>query len=258
MDHPEPRTVLDLLAKRSDLLALLRDGPQQKSELVEASGVSRSTVDRAIRELRLAGLVDRGAEGFALTLCGRLSLAEFESFMERLSTLCRCHALISALPADTEIEPALLDGADITLPEPQVPMKPLLRFERIIERASEIRGFSPAILPSYVDLFHRRVAHDDLSVELVLEEGVVERLATNYAAELGDVLETGRVGIHEAARSVPYGLVITGEGEVAVVIYDDSGIAGVITNDADAAYEWAADRYARIKEAATPIHRMTD
>lgn len=255
MDHPDPRTALDLLAKRSDLLDLLRSGAMRKGDLVDGADVSRSTVDRALRELQLSGLVDRTSDGFVLTLCGRLMLAEYESFVERLANLCRSQAIIAALPAEASIEPALLDGAEITLPEPQVPMKPVLRFEELIGSASRIRGFSPAVLPSYVDLFHRRVTDEELSVELVLEEGVVRRLATNYAEELGDALDTGKVTIRESPHPLPYGLVVTGAGEVGVVVYDESSIAGVITNDREAAYEWAMERYGQVREEATVIHR---
>ena len=255
MDHPDPRTALDLLVKRSELLDLFRSGAKHKGDLVDEADVSRSTVDRALRDLELAGFVDRTGDGFVLTLCGRLMLSEYESFVARLENLCRSHALIAALPAETSIEPALLDGAEITLPEPQVPMKPLVRFEELIESASRIRGFSPAVLPSYVDLFHRRVTEEELSVELILESGVVRRLATNYAEELGAALDTGRVAVREAPQTLPFGLVVTGAGEVGVVIYDESGIAGVITNDREDAYEWAMKRYGEVREAATVIHR---
>ena len=72
---------IDLVAKRVDLLEALAAGPRYKPALVEATGDSRSTVDRAIRELEAAGLIERTDEGFWATLAGRLAAERYRAFV---------------------------------------------------------------------------------------------------------------------------------------------------------------------------------
>lgn len=248
MDHLESAAALDALTKRSELLDLLRDGPRRKSDLAERAAVSRSTIDRALRQLELAGLIERCQGGFALTLGGRLMLEAYHEFHARLEDYCRAHPLVSALPADSRLESELLRDATIVRPEPQAPMKPVLHFRRLVDGADRLRGLSPAILPSYVDVFRTQVVEHGMTAELVLDSGVLERLTADYADEFGEVLATGDLTVYEAASELPFGLVITDDGTVGVVLYEQYSIQGLIVNDTDAALVWADRIYREICE----------
>jgi len=59
--------VVELLARRATLLRLLRERPRLKRELAEELSVSRSTVDRAVRNLEATDYVARGGDRLAHT-----------------------------------------------------------------------------------------------------------------------------------------------------------------------------------------------
>ena len=50
--------IVDVLLDRSDVVESLLEEPKSKRDLVEDTDVSRSTVDRATKELETAGLID--------------------------------------------------------------------------------------------------------------------------------------------------------------------------------------------------------
>lgn len=84
-------TILDtseVLLRRSAVVERLSVQPTAKRELVDRLDVSRSTVDRAVREIESAGLAECRDGGVGLTLCGRLATAEFERFGTRLGDCC--------------------------------------------------------------------------------------------------------------------------------------------------------------------------
>jgi predicted transcriptional regulator len=58
------RDGIDVVAKREDILALLTRDRLQKPEIVDGLNQSRSTVDRAIRELAALDFVVRTRNGY--------------------------------------------------------------------------------------------------------------------------------------------------------------------------------------------------
>jgi DNA-binding HxlR family transcriptional regulator len=83
MDAQSKRPImrlLDLVGRRWALRILweLRDAPLRSRALREAcDGVSPTVLQARIDELRAAGLVERAAQGYALTALGREFLAAF-------------------------------------------------------------------------------------------------------------------------------------------------------------------------------------
>ena len=75
---------IELLLQRNDVFEQLSTQPTPKRDLAEGLDVSRSTIDRALREIESAGLAERCNDGVTLTLCGRLVVEEFERLDTRL------------------------------------------------------------------------------------------------------------------------------------------------------------------------------
>lgn len=64
---------VDLVADRYEFLTELAEEPARKPEIVDRTDTSRSTVDRAIRELTEADLVERTEGRYVTTTFGRLA-----------------------------------------------------------------------------------------------------------------------------------------------------------------------------------------
>lgn len=114
MTEPVGRLLSGLLA-RHDILEVLAHEPSTKPELVAACGVSRSTVDRGLKELAAVGIVERGAlSRYELTLYGETVTREFARATARVEQLAEIRSFFTSLENVDGIESSFFDDATIT------------------------------------------------------------------------------------------------------------------------------------------------
>jgi len=247
---PVPQNA-DIVAKRRDVLTALST-PKTKPEIVESLSISRSTVDRAIDELSGHGLVDRNGSEYVTTYAGREAVAAYEGFLDRASALEQAQPVLDALAPDADVPPAVLEGATVDQPSPEVPESPI---EQTIERitgASSLRGVSPVLLSRYVDLC-TALAAQRADVELLLTEEVLDRLPETYPDGFEALAASDHVRIFLITEGPPYSLWRAEQSDGPVsgfVVYGENGVAGTISNDTDAMNEWVSEEYERLKQDA--------
>lgn len=243
MESTDPARVIQSMARRGDLLATLRDGPMGKQSLVAALPVSRSTVDRAVRDLESAGLVTRESGAVRLTLAGRLALEEYEDLHEGITGLKSALGVIDPVPPDSDLDLAVFRGAEVVRSQRHAPHEPVEALKDVLREASRIRGVAGVVLPDYVDLYSTQIIEEGAEVDLVVSEPVLETLVIEYRQALEASLSTGRLRLGEVADSPPFSAIIaeTDEPVLSLVVYGDSGISGLIRNRSPAAVEWGRD-----------------
>ncbi|WP_224268931.1 helix-turn-helix transcriptional regulator [Haloprofundus salinisoli] len=260
MSQSGPSEILAAVARRGSALRSL-DGGTRKSELAKQLSVSRSTVDRAIRELEGQGLVERIDDGYRRTLAGELVLSEYDSFTSRLGGIVESLDALDTLHPKTEFDAALLDGADIVYAEKHSPHEPVTRYGEAVCRAERVRALAPAVLPQQVQIYHDRLTAGEMEAQLALSEAVVERLVSAYDEELQEALSTGRLHIRQTTSDPPYGLVCaetpTGP-EVSLLLYGETGAYAFIGNDSSAAVEWAESVFDEWWADAAPLPIRSD
>ncbi|SFR69339.1 helix-turn-helix transcriptional regulator [Halogeometricum limi] len=248
--------VLSLVGDREDVLRHVGLTGRRKRDLAEAMALSRSTLDRAIRELADAGLVERGEEGYARTLCGQLALEEYDRAVRRVEGIVSGSAVVGSLDAETAFDAAVLAGADVVEAKRPSPQEPLRRLGNILERADHADAFSPAIFPTQVDTYHRRVVHDGLTANVLVTGAVTSRLVSSYSDETKEALQTGRLEVRWTTDLPPYSLLVaeTPSGpELGILTYDDTGILGFVGNDTSDAVAWGRREHARRWDDAEPL-----
>jgi predicted transcriptional regulator len=257
MTRPDPTEVMAVVARRGTVLRAVDTEGVPKRDLVDTLSVSRSTVDRAIRELEALGFIERTDGGsYCRTLPGRLALAEYDRFASRMDGLVSSADVLSLLPADAPCDTRILEDATVVVAERHSPLVPIEHLSNLVDRATHIDAIAPAVLPQQVDAYHRNFVGDDLTTRLVVTDAVIERLVSAYGTELGESLETGQLSVRRSDESIPYSLVVaeTAEGpEMGLLVYADSGVRGFIGNGSPEAVEWASDLVDRYWESATPI-----
>lgn len=255
MTGPDADGVVDLIARRNDVLRALDPTPVEKRELVFRLDVSRSTVDRGVRELEAVGLVARSDGGYRRTPAGDLALSEFDAFVRRASGVVEHADQLGSLPSDADVDVAMVADADVVAADRRAPHAPTTALGSLIDDAERVRARWIAAFPRQVDAYATGVA-DGMEAEVVLAPTAVERLVSTHAAELSAALDTGRLSVREAPSEPAFGLLVaeTPDGPVAgMLLVGDAGVEAFVKNgDADAV-GWARDRLATAWERSTPI-----
>lgn len=254
MDGAAAETV-ELLARRAELLRSLREGPHGKRDLVAEHPVSRSTIDRAVRNLAAENLVARDDQ-ISLTLKGRLAIDAYDEFADNVDSLAGAEPVLESLPADATMDRSLLAGATVLRPNRVTPQRPANDFLDVIEDAIEIRGHATALLPAYVESINEKVLEGSIHVDLILASDVVDELLAAHADSVQQALGTGDLVLREATETLAYSLSVVEFPErtlACAIVYDDQGRNGVVYNDDPAAVRWAEQVYERLRDAAEPL-----
>lgn len=242
-----------IVERRSEVLRALTDGSVTKSQLVDALEISRSTVDRAVRNLESIECITRDDGGFEATATGRLALTEYDRYCERTRTIQTAQAFLDILPADAPVDTAILHGASISFPTQYAPEEALQPSIELLRESTSIRGTAPVILSFYPDLFEERMREDGLSVEIIATEDVLATLPTMMSDRVDAFIHHEKISLYKAGNSLPYALWLmeTTDGTHAgITTYDAGGVAGLLVNDSPAAVEWAEAQYEQYLEHA--------
>ena len=250
-----PADVRQLLSQRADALSMLLDGDRSKNELTEELGVSRSTVDRAVRELESNGLVRREGSTVTATLAGRLAYDSYRRYCEETAHIGEFGDLLAELPPTATVGHAMLEGATAYRSKPPATGRPANEITALIAEGNRFRACATAVNDAAaVGHLHGLVTERGGSGAVVYTSNLAELIRDEYFRMHHEMVATGRYRAYET-DSLPYELFIVGTDEsttVAVLIYNESGtIHGSILNDTEAAVEWAEETFESLVEAST-------
>lgn len=257
MARPDPREVMAVVARRGRVLRAMGRTGIEKRELIDALDVSRSTVDRSVRELEAIDLIERTGGEYRLTLPGRIALEEYDRFASRMDGLFSAISSLSSLPVDAPFDAAVLEDATVVRTERHSPHVPVTHLSDQVSRATETWAVAPAVLPQQVSVYHERILEDGLEARIVATEAVLERLLSAYAEEFEETLATGRLHVRQVDGELPpYSLLVveTPSGpEMGMLFYGENGATGYVGNDSPHAVEWARGQISNHWERATPL-----
>ncbi|WP_256296139.1 helix-turn-helix transcriptional regulator [Haloarchaeobius salinus] len=246
------------LHRRSDLLALLVTEPLDKRALEERVESSRSTIDRGIRDLEAAGLVERTNGGYAATVSGRLAAESRAAHVAELDGLDRAGPLIDLLDDDGELGREMLAGVEVERAEPPSPAAPLDRLKETIRRSDRYLGMSAMDTGTgFGQFFHDQVVEEGLDLSFVFTHEMADHLESNLGEKLPPMREE-RFEMR-AVDDLPFGLGVGFADDwavAAVLVYGPSSrLAGILFNENLVAVEWATgvfDRYSARAETVPP------
>jgi predicted transcriptional regulator len=247
-------SLLKLVGRRSELLATLVEEPREKRGLEESVSASRSTVDRALKELEEAGLVRWRDGRYHATLGGRLQLQLYREFVERSAAVVDARAFLEALPADAAIGPGLVEGCTV------IESEDLGRYELAPTMADMLTGadrmhvaLSENMSPESIRKLVRTVNDEGVTAETFLAPGLADVLERQFPDLLGG-LAAGDCSVHEAPVE-HFGLLLEPEGGQVAVGADapDGERLGLLVNDTGAAVDWAQEYVDDLRERGTEV-----
>lgn len=258
-DTREGDALLQTLVRRGDVLERVLSGVTDKPSLVEELDVSRSTVDRAVRELSGSGLLARDGGTVRATQYGRVAARAFGCLRGRLGDIDRARPILEQVPPEVALSPDALDGADIVSGGESTPYETLERLEEDLASADAAYSVVGNVLDSRgLDTFSRFIVEDGLHYEAVYTGEVVRLFRERRRDELETMVATGRYRVFELEGTpIRYTLVVTeSEDGGSLCLVPDFGngeVGGSLFNDAPAAVEWGRETVESYRDCATEI-----
>ena len=250
--------VLGLLQSRLDVVEVVEAEPVQKPDLDDELDVSRSTIDRAVKELETAGVVTRGENGYELTLFGSLLIDQYRTQLDRIRELVRAGPLLDALPAEAPMSVDFVRDASMYHASSSAVLRPVQRFEELVREATTVHGLSRTISQSSTSrLLEEQVLQDRLDCELIMTSALRAYLAEERSRTERELYETGRYRVYET-DSLPYGLALfdldEDDSHAMIFVYGESNeLLGTMVNDEPPAVEWATTVYECFKADAADV-----
>lgn len=252
-----PRNALtDTLHQRGRILSLFVETARPKRAVVDELDVSRSTVDRAVRDLEAQGLLERCEDGYVATVAGRVSDTVHERYRRTLADVDAATSLLALLDPDADVDERIVAGSTpirATVPDQHAPLE---RLEEHIAASDTHYGVSAGDSGAgFGELFHEQVVAGELDVEFVFTDAMADHLRES----MPDMWREMHAHGFEAytVSDIPFGVAICEQGEettVALVVYDEqSRLAGILFNGTPDAVAWARETYERYRAKATRV-----
>lgn len=253
--------MLSLIGRRADLLGAIVGKPAPKRDLVDELDVSRSTVDRAVRELEAADLIERTNGEIAITMVGRLSFASYLKHGREIARVMEFSDVLEHLDSSAPLPHWFLLGSDLYRPEPPDVHRAHTRAKSELEGADRIEGLTMAVTdPAVVDRFVTGVRDGTLEAELVMAGEVIEHLLETEGRHLKRPLEDGGLALYEYDE-IPFGMLVTDpnspDARVLLFVYEDGYLVGVLRNRRRQAVDWARSLVRGIRDDAEPVEDVT-
>lgn len=248
--------LIELLAHRGHILPHLESGPKPKPTLVDELGVSRSTVDRAVRDLETHDLVTREAGTVTLTTRGGVALDLYRYLTDVVAGLLSIEDALGDIPLEDRPHFSMFGDATIVTGSEAAPYHPISVYEDELSNADHVRALSMTVIPPLVDYYQDRIVEGDLNAEIVVSEAVLSRLVSSHTDALQLSLDHDQVTVYQTDASLPYGVTVldSPNGRSAMMhLHGDGGIAAMVQSASPAAVAWADSLVTQHRNTATPV-----
>lgn len=255
MTGTTPSNVMDVIARRGDVLESVGTRGIGKRELVSQLSVSRSTIDRSVRELETIGLIERTGSGYRRTLAGQLALDEYETFEARIGGVVDCLDVLEPIEPSASLDAVILEDATIVRSDQYSPYRPVTELRELLDRATAVRSHVVSVAPGQIQTYADRT-ESGIDVELIIAERAAKRLISEFEAPFRRALETGRLDARQLSDSEEFGVLVanTSDGpEAGVLLLGESGVRAFARNDSSSAVAWAENLLDDLWERSDPL-----
>jgi DNA-binding transcriptional ArsR family regulator len=246
--------LVDVAGRREAILDLLRDGPAAKRDVIDATGRSRSTVDRAIESLVDAGLVVARDGGYETTCAGVLALEARRAYESEARAIAEAAPALEPLWKETPISRSFVRAASVLLVETSRTADAQTRLQRAVENAGAVRlALSTVPGEAFLQSLEETAVEAGVPVTLVYDAELFEAVARERPSWLRRLVLDGEARV-QTGEVPEFGLLLTDgpDGRAATLqTYDEGRLHAVLQADADPAVLWADETIDGLVEAAT-------
>lgn len=249
--------VITTIIRRSDVLECLLEEPKDARSLVDELDISRSTVNRSVRDLEQFGLIEYCDGQYYATLSGRLALHELWDFTQGVGNVLDAQEVLNQLDTDCDLDKRAVVGAEVVVPEPAAAHVVGEHIEELIQSADRWKGLAYAQShPGVVELFHEQIMEEGMTVDVVFRTELWEYARSTYREKFERWRETGRFCAF-TGDGFSFGLQIVETGtkkHVCILAYNsDHQLQGLIVSESEPAVTWAEETYQQYRKMAAAV-----
>lgn len=256
-----PLEKVEFLARspnRVDLLDILAErGPVSRDVLKDELAVSRSTLQRNLRQLEDREWIRRVDDEYDITALGKRVLLDLRNLVRTMRLDTKLAPIVKWLPPDAfDFDLRLLADATVTLSTPSDPYAPVTRHIQALESSESYRGLLPSVDSRAIELGKRRMTRGETEkAEIVIERAVAEtlRATPSYERQFEEIVETGLMDVYVYEGHLPFYLGLI-DDTVQIGAEDASGMQRALLEvDHPEVIAWAEKTFETYKQQATKI-----
>lgn len=133
------------------------------------------------------------------------------------------------------------------------PWEPIDHLESIIENADDVKGATPAIFPSIIDMVIERVINQNMEIEAVLEDDAFKQMLDQHPQATQSFIEHPCT-VYTTDEKIKYGIIIADEKRVVLVVFDESiRLLATLTSSSEESVWWALDYFDTLRESGDEV-----
>ncbi len=256
-DGTSVETVETLFGRRNVMGQLVKR-PMDKPGLIDATGTSRSTITRALRDLQTVGLVEQANGEYVSTPYGEFLYSQFVRFADVVELGDEIQTLLPHLPLEyLTFDLAHLADAEITFASRVEPAAPLERVAELKQQTSKARTIATGNNPGGLESHYNAVNDHGQRFKTVCPSALIDIIASDpeHRGMLLELLENDRADLFlfDGAMPIPFGIL---DDIVFFGVENGQGspLALIETTDRHVR-QWAEIQFRTILDDATQLTR---
>lgn len=232
---------LHVTARRAELLSIIESGNQDQRSIANKINKSRSTVNKAIRELESLGFVTRNSSMVELTKTGMIALQLLQDVRDDFKQLEGLKDVLSVLPSDIPIEQESMDEFTFVPSTREDPRKPINELKSINFPENRLQALVSSANPYFKKLVGKCRQDQRIRTDLRLPK----ELSATYRA---DSTSATHESVDVFDRMVDYSIFIFDEKCAWIGVHIKcGGHMGAIVSRTEKILNWCRETIAEIK-----------
>jgi predicted transcriptional regulator len=247
--------ILEVVLNRFSFMERLREQPSDKRTLVEELDYSRSTVDRALRNLEALELVEYVDGEYRLTPLGDTVTTGIDDLSETIELNLEYEPFLQWMPDDEfDLDPTSLRDAELVLPKPGDPYAVINRHVQRLETLEYGRFLLPYAGMHATEKAHEQIVEHGARCELVVASDVWTTFQDDpsYTPLIDEILDSGRVSVYRYDEAMPFALALF-DDHVQIIADESEEPRALVEGDTLELRTWAETTFSAYKQGAEPL-----
>lgn len=224
------------------VLDALTEGPVDRYELEESTGVTRATLGRILDDFTGRGWVVETDRTYETTQLGTYVSREFSGLVDRFAPVPALNEVVEWFPDEGfSFDLGCLAGADVVRATRNDALAPTNHIARRLRNADRVRLVTYSVLPSIMEVCWRETVEGTLELESVLDSGALGRLGAD--PELVDsalaLFESGQSAVYWYDGDIPSTLFIVDDAVLLCLSGGEGAPRAVVETDDETVRSWA-------------------